>query len=554
MLRLFFVLKSACCKDLTLPVLQRRLMMLNRPRQARSSGNHAARKGLGLNERLGLIGLIDEGMRLGSSDYPIMADLFNDLWNLVNKTVSGRKINNVKPEDSHHGFRVIEINAETGENLGRLNMLYMKKPIPCYYLVYVEVAAPFRRKGLGTEILKHFRKFLIKRSAVGILDNIIPKEDLTYDIYLKQSWKPVESVMGNSILEGHQYMIYIPPRLEEKDLRAPVQKLLHHLSRKRTSIEMRDNQIMVQRTIAEFKELYSALLGYFEDEINNGESSPLMRFMFTRFVTKFVAFRRRIEALLGYTGGESLEQIILAPEITGLPAQSYAPFDLENGPRMVNGDKTLWARLPVALKKQPARTIEALPNYQRPNLLNWLRERGVNVGHSLTIGDLIDLGFDPTRLKEISVGGEEFIFERIQARQLPDLEKKRDLLEGVESKMRGSKIKNASLRVNPPLLTIRDRGNAYVLRRKIGAIHWEEAVEQIHSSSRLKALDDSLKLHGMILGTVREANRAVSKQLKVEGADPQDLLTCFVSWDIKANQPLLMIDFSNCYLGSVWMA
>ena len=529
--------------------------MKDKPLQAHSSGiQPVAPKDLGLNERLGLIGLIDEGMRLGSSDYPIMADLFNDLWNLVNKTVSGRKINSVKPEDSHHGFRVIEINAETGENLGRLNMLYMKKPIPCYYLVYVEVAAPFRRKGLGTEILKHFRKFLIKRSAVGILDNIIPKEDLTYDIYLKQSWKPVESVMGNSILEGHQYMIYIPPRLEEKDLSAAVLKLLHHLSRKRTSIEMRDNQIMVQRTIAEFKELYSALLGYFEGEINNGESSPLMRFMFTRFVTKFIAFRRRIETLLGYTGGESLEQIILAPEITGLAAQSYAPFDLENGPRMVSGDKTLWTLLPVALKRQPARTIEALPNYQRPSLLNWLKEKGVNAGHTLTIGDLMDLGFDPTRLKEISVGGEEFIFERIQARQLPDLEKKRDLLEGVESKMRGSKIKNASLRVNPPLLTIRDRGNAYVLRRKIGAIHWEEAVEQIHSSSRLKALDDSLKLHGMILGTVREANRAVSNQVKVEGADPQDLLTCFVSWDIKANQPLLMIDFSNCYLESVWMA
>ena len=261
--------------------------MVNRPIQARSSENkNAAPKGLGLNERLGLIGLIDEGMRLGSSDSPIVADLFNNLWDLVNETVSGSKINSLKPEDSHNGFRVIEINAETGENLGRLNMLYMKKPIPCYYLVYVEVAAPFRRKGLGTQILKHFREFLIKKSAVGILDNIIPEEDLTYDIYLKQSWKPVENVVGGSILEDRQYMIFIPPRFERKDLRAPVQKLLHHLSRKRTAIDMRDNQIMVRRTIAEFKELYSALLGYFEDEIDSGESSPLMRFMFTRFCDK----------------------------------------------------------------------------------------------------------------------------------------------------------------------------------------------------------------------------------------------------------------------------
>ena len=141
-----------------------------------------AQERLGLNERLGLIALIDEGMRFGSSGSPIVADLFNELWGLVDKTVSGARIDRLKPEDSHNGFRVFEINAETGENLGRLNMLYLRKPVPCYYLVYVEVAAPFRRRGLGNRILQHFRDFLENNSAVGILDNIIPKDDPTYDV------------------------------------------------------------------------------------------------------------------------------------------------------------------------------------------------------------------------------------------------------------------------------------------------------------------------------------------------------------------------------------
>ena len=114
-------------------------------------------KQIGLNERLGLISLIDEGMRLGSSESPIISDLFNNLWDLVNTTVSGSKIHSLKPEESSNGFRVFEINAETGENLGNLNMLYLKKPIPCYYLVYVDVSAPFRRKGLGNRILENFR-------------------------------------------------------------------------------------------------------------------------------------------------------------------------------------------------------------------------------------------------------------------------------------------------------------------------------------------------------------------------------------------------------------
>jgi hypothetical protein len=33
-----------------------------------------------------------------------------------------------------------------------------------------------------------------------------------------------------------------------------------------------------------------------------------------------------------------------------------------------------------------------------------------------------------------------------------------------------------------------------------------------------------------------------------------DLLAIFVSWDLKKNQPKLMVDFSGTFLESVWMA
>jgi GNAT superfamily N-acetyltransferase len=531
--------------------------MLNSSEQPQipQGGGNDSQLDLGLNERLGLISLIDEGTRMRSPESPIVADLFNNLWELVNRTVSGSRINRLKPEDSHNGFRVIEVNAENGENLGRLNMLYLRKPIPCYYLVYVEVGAPFRRKGLGTQILKHFKEFLMRRSALGILDNIIPREDPTYDIYLRQSWRPVESIVGETALaDSHYYMIFTPPGLEGKDLKGPVLKLLHHLSRKCTTIEMRDNQIMVQRTIEEFKGLHSALMTYFQDDLSRGRPSPLMRFMFTRFVTKLIAFRRRIETLVGYTGGDSLEQIVLAPEIAGLPAQSYAPFEVENGPTLVSGDILLWNQLPEALKSHPARFIEGLPNYERPSLTAWLKEQGEPVSRSLTIGNLMDLGFDPTRLKEIDVDGMPCIFERIQAKQLPDLKRKDALLREINAQLCGSRVKNACLKINPPLLTIRDKGNAYVLRQKIGGIHWEEAVEQIQGSPTLKAMDSSLKLRRMIAGTVGEVQQAASQRLGVSEEMLSDLLACFVSWDIKRNRPLIMVDFTSSYLESIWLA
>ena len=148
---------------------------------------------LKLNERLSLVALIDEGMRSGLAEAPVSADLFNNLWKLVDATAKGSKINRMKFEDSQNGFQNLEIKAENGEDLGRLNMIYLKKPISCYYLVYVEVAAPYRRKGLGNLILKHFAEFLTEKSAVGILDNIIPQEDPTNDIYLKHAWIPVET-------------------------------------------------------------------------------------------------------------------------------------------------------------------------------------------------------------------------------------------------------------------------------------------------------------------------------------------------------------------------
>lgn len=510
---------------------------------------------LGINDRLALISLMDEGIRAGSSDSPMVADLFAELGDLVDATVSGAKVDRLKPEDAQNGFKVFEINAETGENLGRLHMLYLKKPIPCYYLVYVEVAAPFRKKGLGNLILRTFRDFLSEKSAVGILDNIIPEEEPTYDIYLKLDWKPVEEITGTPApdLES-QYMVFVPSALAERDLKDAILKLVHHLNRKRPTIDMRDNELMVSRTIDEFKELYAALLKYFEKGIRRGENDSFMRFMFTRFVTKYLGFRRRISQLVGYTGGESLEQIVLDSEIRALPVQSYAPRDLAGSPSFYTGDKELWLHLPEALKKFPARMIETLPNYRRPNLLSWMEEKGVSSSDTLRIGDLLDLGFDPTRLKEITIEAGDFIFERMQARMLPDLERRKELLGDLTAELSGVKLRNAAVHVNLPLLVIRDRGNGYVLRRKIAGIHWEEAVEQLQTATALKDLNESMAIDGMTRSTVRRTQDWLRSHLNKDDEFLLDQFTYFISWDLEANQPKIVVDFAGSYLESIWVS
>ncbi len=367
---------------------------------------------LSITDRLSLINLIHEGIRHGGEDAPIASNLYEELWNLVDATVSGAKIDKLNGSRSTKGFKAFEINSEAGETLGRMNMLYLNKPVPCFYLVYVEVGAPFRNKGLGNLILKEFRNFLIEKSAIGVLDNIIPRDDPTFEIYQKLEWIPFRDISDSPAVSNgadDAYMVYVPPSFSGKDLKDSIVKLVHHIRRKRPSIDMRDNEFMVQRTIEEFKELYQALLTYFEAQMVSGNYDSLMRFMFTRYITKLLGFRRRISQLLGYTGGESMEQISLDQAIMDMPAQSYGPIELKSRTCFVSGDRELWLLLPEQLKSNPARYIESLPNYCRPSFRSWLKRNGKTIHGTLTLGDMIDLGFDPTRLKEIELNGEDFI-------------------------------------------------------------------------------------------------------------------------------------------------
>lgn len=510
--------------------------------------------GLSLGDRLGLIGLIEEGTRVRSAKAPIVSDLFSNLWELVAATAKGARIDHYKPEDTGGGFKVFEITAETGESLGRLNMVYLKKPLPCYYLVYVEVTQPFRRRGLGSLILEYFREFLMGKAALGLLDNIIPTDDPTYTIYSKRAWLPVEEVVGESPAgNGGKYMIYIPPRFQGRDIRAAVIKLLHHLKRKRPVIDMRDNEVMVRQTIEEFKDLYAALLTYFRDELKQNNQTSMMRFMFTRYVTKLVAFRRRITELMGFTGGESLEQIVLAPRVLNLPIQSYAPRELAGPSSVVLGRETA-AKLPNEFIQDPARAIEALSNYQRPGLKSWLAAKDYGPDHCLTVGDLLDLGFDPTRLKEIVIDGRHHIFERMQARRVPELKEKAALLQTASRVLIQVKAKNAGIKTNPPLAIMENRGSAYVLRPKVAGIHWEEAVEQLRTSPDLKSLNQAMNLDRVVSATVKMAYRAAAERIGQDEEALPNLLACFVSWDMDSNRPKVVADVSGAWVETVWLA
>ncbi len=482
-------------------------------------------------------------------------EVFEGLNALIHRTVHGTRVERFKPEGSSQPFHIFEAYTEEGESLGYLNMIYLRKPLPCYYLVYVEVLSYFRRRGLGQKILGAFKEFLEKEEAVGLLDNIIPADDPTCDIYSKLGWMDMETVIGKDVVNGERcYMVYIPAALASFDLKDRLIKLLFKVKKKRAIIDMHDNESMVRRTISEFRSVYETLEHLFEIELSAGISTPLMCFLFTKFVTKVLGFRRRMTTLLGYTGGESLEQLSISEQIKSLPIQPYSLWDSKERPAEIWGDEEMIKNLPEKIKREPTRSIEDLPYYQRPYLSSWFAQRREAGTIRFTIADILDLGFDPTRLREFRHDGVEHIFERTTPPFLASLERRRSLLPKIAKQTSGLRFCKVNIQINPPLVILRDKGNIYILRKKLEGIHVEEALDQLKTAPNLREMNRTLKIDQMIAVTIRgiveEFQKMFDKGLRGEIED----LAFFIPWDIERNFPILNVDTTGVSLNTVWIA
>jgi GNAT superfamily N-acetyltransferase len=473
----------------------------------------------------------------------------------VNATASGSRIDRLKPEEMSNGFRTFEINAETGENLGRLNMLYLKRTIPCYYLVYVEVMPAFRGLGLGTRIVTAFKEFLVAKKAVGLLDNIVPPDDPTYTIYTNLGWRPLAEAIGNGGNEDwSNYMVLVPDTIQSQDIKNDLTRVLFSLKKSRPIIEMHDNEDMVKRTIMEFQNVYESLLKIFHEDLQSGAPNTLMNFMFTRLTTRLLGFHRRIVSLIGYTGGESLEQISFTDEIKRLPLQPYSlwRFDKEDGGMW--GNEEILRSLPRELKEDPSIYIENLPFYRRPYLDNWIKRTGRYPSQNLSITDLLDFRFDPTRLREFRHNGVKYIFERVSPLFFNDLLRKRAFLRKVEKSEADFHCRGTIIRVKSIVLVVRDRGNVYALRRQVEGVHSQEALDQLKTVPHLKTLNDAIGIDRCIQAVMKDTRDSLRKKFHARFKREIEELAYFIPWDIERNSPEIRVDISKISLDTVWLA
>lgn len=167
--------------------------------------------------------------------------------------------------------------------------------------------------------LNAFREFLADKKAVGLLVNIVPPDDPTYTIYTNLGWWALTEIIGDGGSDDWEnYMVLIPESIQSQDIKGDLIRILFSLKKRMPIIEMHDNDDMVKRTIEEFRAVYKALEKLFQEDLQSGISNTLMNFMFTRLATRLIGFHRRIESLIGYTGGESLEQLKAIPHLRTL--------------------------------------------------------------------------------------------------------------------------------------------------------------------------------------------------------------------------------------------
>jgi len=517
-------------------------------------GERVKRGRIGLKDMLTLVDVTLEDQLWGSERlFPY--EVFQGLHELMARTVHGTRIERSRPKGNSQPFHIFEIHTEEGDTLGYLNMIFLRKPIPCYYLVYVEVLASFRGRGLGNKILKAFKEFVENKGAVGLLDNIIPTDEPTWDIYMKLGWKDIKELIGENLVNGERrYMVFIPAPMESLDLKGRLIKLLFKVKKKRPIIDMHDNEAMVKRTISEFRSVYETLEHLFDIELSTGTSTPFMCFMFTKFVTKVLGFRRGITTLLGYTGGESLEQISLSKQIKSLPIQSYSLWSSKEGQADLWGEEKVIRNLPEELKREPTLYIENLSFYRRPYLSSWFREKKGRGPLNLKIADLLDLGFDPTRLREFRHEGVEYIFERSTPLFLSSIEKRMSFLPKIARHASGIRFQHATVQINPPLAILQDKGNIYILRRKLEGIHFEEALDQLRTSTHLKEMNRAGRIDQAMILTVKEIKKELMKRFGSGFHEEIEDLTFFIPWNFDSNMPRVTVDTAGIFLDTLWIA
>ena len=124
----------------------------------------------------------------------------------------------------------------------------------------------------------------------------------------------------------------------------------------------------------------------------------------------------------------------------------------------------------------------------------------------------------------------------------------------MEKSLSGLRVRGALVQVNPILLIFRDRGNIYLLRKKVPGIHSQEALDQLRSVPHLKVRNQSLGADRVIAHLLNDVRDWLRKRFHSGFRQEIEELTYFIPWDIENNMPTFRVDISTISLDTLWIA
>ena len=113
---------------------------------------------------------------------------------------------------------------------------------------------------------------------------------------------------------------------------------------------------------------------------------------------------------------------------------------------------------------------------------------------------------------------------------------------------------HTTLQTNPPLAILQERGNVYILRKKVEGIHLEEALYQLRTSPHLNGMNRAVGIDHALVSTINEIKSWATKALHPIPREEIEDLTFFIPWELERNVPRVHVDISGISLDRLWIA
>jgi len=132
--------------------------------------------------------------------------------------------------------------------------------------------------------------------------------------------------------------------------------------------------------------------------------------------------------------------------------------------------------------------------------------------------------------------------------------KKITFLRKIEKSISEFRPHGAAVRVIPPLVVFRDKGNVYALRKIEEVIHSQEGLDQLRISPHLKEMNRDIGIDRTLVRMIREIRDWLKANFSVGFRQEIEDIVYFFPWDIEKNVPRIRVDISGISMDAVWIA